>query len=166
MVKVHINGKEIEVEVGSTVMQACRSADVEIPHFCYHERLQIAGNCRMCLVEIEKAPKPVASCVQTVSDGMVIKTNTPMVKKAREGVMEFMLINHPLDCPICDQAGECDLQDQAMKYGKGESYFHEDKRAVVDKYMGPLISTNMTRCIHCTRCVRFLEDVEIGRAHV
>lgn len=159
MVKVHINGKEIEVEVGSTVMQACRSADVEIPHFCYHERLQIAGNCRMCLVEIEKAPKPVASCVQTVSDGMVIKTNTPMVKKAREGVMEFMLINHPLDCPICDQAGECDLQDQAMKYGKGESYFHEDKRAVVDKYMGPLISTNMTRCIHCTRCVRFLEDV-------
>lgn len=159
MVKVHINGKEIEVEVESTVMQACRSADVEIPHFCYHERLQIAGNCRMCLVEIEKAPKPVASCVQTVSDGMVIKTNTPMVKKAREGVMEFMLINHPLDCPICDQAGECDLQDQAMKYGKGESYFHEDKRAVVDKYMGPLISTNMTRCIHCTRCVRFLEDV-------
>lgn len=159
MVKVHINGKEIEVEAGSTVMQACRSADVEIPHFCYHERLQIAGNCRMCLVEIEKAPKPVASCVQTVADGMVIKTNTPIVKKAREGVMEFMLINHPLDCPICDQAGECDLQDQAMKYGKGQSYFHEDKRAVVDKYMGPLISTNMTRCIHCTRCVRFLEDV-------
>lgn len=159
MIKVSINGQELEVQPGSTVIQACETAGVEVPRFCYHERLNIAGNCRMCLVEIEKMPKPVASCAQTVTDGMVIKTNTPMVKKAREGVMEFMLINHPLDCPICDQAGECDLQDQAMAYGRGESRFHEEKRAVVDKYMGPLVATHMTRCIHCTRCVRFLEEI-------
>jgi NADH-quinone oxidoreductase subunit G len=159
MLKVKIDNIEIEVHAGTTVIQACELAGVEIPHFCYHERLEIAGNCRMCLVEIEKMPKPVPSCVQAVTDGMVVKTKTPMVKKAREGVMEFLLINHPLDCPICDQGGECDLQDQAMKYGRGEGQYHEHKRAVKDKYMGPLVATHMTRCIHCTRCIRFLEDV-------
>ena len=159
MTKLTVNGMEIEVPSGSNVLQACEAAGFEIPRFCYHEKLAVAGNCRMCLVEVEKASKPVASCAQTVVDGMVVHTDTPMVKKARENVMEFLLINHPLDCPICDQGGECDLQDQAMKYGKGYSRFEESKRAVVDKYMGPLISTNMNRCIHCTRCVRFLEEV-------
>jgi NADH-quinone oxidoreductase subunit G len=156
---VTVDGKKIEVENGMTVIQACELAGVEIPRFCYHERLAIAGNCRMCLVELERVPKPVASCAQPVSEGMVIKTNTPMVKKAREGVMEFLLINHPLDCPICDQGGECDLQDQALFYGRGNSRYAEEKRAVKDKDLGPLIQTHMTRCIHCTRCVRFLEDV-------
>jgi NADH-quinone oxidoreductase subunit G len=159
MPTIKINNKEIEVEDGLTVIQACEIAGIEIPRFCYHEKLKIAGNCRMCLVEMEKAPKPVASCAQIVADGMSIHTNTPMVKKAREGVMEFLLINHPLDCPICDQGGMCDLQDQAMKFGKGDSRFNEDKRAVPDKDFGPLIKTHMTRCIHCTRCVRFLEDI-------
>jgi len=159
MAKLTVNGIEIEVPNGSTVLQACEAVGAEIPRFCYHEKLAIAGNCRMCLVEVEKSPKPVASCAQPVADGMIVHTDTPSVKKAREGVMEFLLINHPLDCPVCDQGGECDLQDQAMKYGKGYSRFEEKKRAVVDKYMGPLISTNMNRCIHCTRCVRFLEDV-------
>lgn len=157
--KVIVNGKEIEVTSGMTVMQACELAGEEIPHFCYHERLEIAGNCRMCLVKLDKVPKPVASCAQPIADGMVIHTNTPEVKKMREGVMEFLLINHPLDCPICDQGGECDLQDQAMEYGRGTNRFRENKRGVDDKYMGPLVETNMTRCIHCTRCVRFLEDV-------
>ncbi|MBA8666669.1 NADH-quinone oxidoreductase subunit G [Holosporaceae bacterium 'Namur'] len=159
MPKLTIDGKEIVVEEGTTVIQACETLGIEIPRFCYHERLAIAGNCRMCLVEMEKSPKPVASCAQPALEGMVIKTDTPMVKKAREGVMEFLLINHPLDCPICDQGGECDLQDQAFFYGRGKNRYTEEKRAVKDKYMGPLVATHMTRCIHCTRCVRFLEDV-------
>ena len=154
-----IDGQEIIVEPGVTVLQACEQAGVEIPRFCYHDRLQIAGNCRMCLVEMEKAPKPIASCAMPVGEGMVIHTNTPKVRKARQGVMEFLLINHPLDCPICDQGGECDLQDQAMAYGLDRSRFAENKRAVDDKDLGPLISTHMTRCIHCTRCVRFATDI-------
>ena len=160
MTKLTIDGKEIEVPAGSSVIQACEAAGVEIPRFCYHERLNIAGNCRMCLVEVSPGPpKPQASCALPVAENMVVKTNTPMVKKAREGVMEFLLINHPLDCPICDQGGECDLQDQAMEYGTGISRFEENKRAVQDKYMGPLIKTQMTRCIHCTRCIRFSSEV-------
>jgi len=159
MAKLTIDGTEIEVPDGVTVLQACELAGVEIPRFCYHERLSVAGNCRMCLVEMERSPKPVASCAMPVGDGMVIRTNTPLVKKAREGVMEFLLINHPLDCPICDQGGECDLQDQAMAYGAGRSRFHENKRAVRDKEMGPLVKTQMTRCIHCTRCIRFATEV-------
>lgn len=159
MPKLTINNQEIEVPAGITVLQACELAGVEIPRFCYHDKLKIAGNCRMCLVEMEKAPKPVASCAMPAADGMNIKTNSKLVKKAREGVMEFMLINHPLDCPICDQGGECDLQDQAYAYGKSCSQYDEQKRAVADKNMGPLIKTHMTRCIHCTRCVRFATDV-------
>ena len=166
MVKVTVDNIEIEVEPGSTVLQACETAGKEIPRFCYHERLSIAGNCRMCLVEIDKSAKPVASCAMPVSNGQVIKTNTDMVRKAREGVMEFLLINHPLDCPICDQGGECDLQDQAFNYGGGRSRYQLNKRSVNQKYMGPLIKTHMNRCIHCTRCVRFSEEVagiaEIG----
>jgi NADH-quinone oxidoreductase subunit G len=159
MAKLTINEREIEVPDGLTVLQACEIAGVEIPRFCYHERLSIAGNCRMCLVEMERAPKPIASCAMPVNDGMVIRTDTPVVEKARQGVMEFLLINHPLDCPICDQGGECDLQDQAMAYGYDRSRYDENKRAVPDKYMGPLIKTIMTRCIHCTRCVRFATEV-------
>ena len=157
---VSINRKEYSVPAGITVIQACEIAEIEVPRFCYHERLAIAGNCRMCLVEVEGgAPKPVASCAMTIVDGMKIHTDTPMVKKAREGVMEFLLANHPLDCPICDQAGECDLQDQAYQYGSGKSEYHEHKRAVKEKDLGPLVKTQMTRCIHCTRCVRFVTDV-------
>ncbi|MCH2038011.1 MAG: NADH-quinone oxidoreductase subunit NuoG [Rickettsiales bacterium] len=160
MPKLTVNGKEVEVPNGATVLQACEKAGEEIPHFCYHERLEIAGNCRMCLVQIEGGPpKPAASCAMPAGDNMVVHTNTPMVKKAREGVMEFLLANHPLDCPICDQGGECDLQDQAMAYGSGQSRFAEHKRSVDEKYMGPLIKTHMTRCIHCTRCVRFITDI-------
>jgi len=159
MAKLTIDGTEIEVADGITVLQACEEAGVEIPRFCYHERLSIAGNCRMCLVEMEKAPKPVASCAMPVGEGMVIRTNTETVKKARNGVMEFLLINHPLDCPICDQGGECDLQDQAMAYGFDHSRFSENKRAVADKNLGPLVETHMTRCIHCTRCIRFSTEV-------
>lgn len=159
MPKLIIDNQEVEVENGTTVFQACVKAGKEIPHFCFHERLKIAGNCRMCLVEMEKSPKPIASCATPVTDGMVIHTDTPKVHKAREGVMEFLLINHPLDCPICDQGGECDLQDQAFKYGNGGSRFVENKRAIQDKYMGPLIKTAMTRCIHCTRCIRFATEV-------
>ena len=166
MPKLTVDGIEVEVPNGATVLQACEAAGAEIPRFCYHERLSIAGNCRMCLVEMEKSPKPVASCAMPAADGQVIHTRTEKVKKAREGVMEFLLINHPLDCPICDQGGECDLQDQSLTYGKGASRFDENKRAVTEKYMGPLIKTVMTRCIHCTRCVRFAEEVagveEIG----
>ena len=169
MPKLTIDNKEIEVEDGLTVMQACEQAGIEIPHFCFHERLKIAGNCRMCLVEMEKAPKPIASCAMPVAEGMVIKTDTPVIKKARQGVMEFLLINHPLDCPICDQGGECDLQDQAFKYGKGTNRYAENKRSVVDKNLGPLVKTQMTRCIHCTRCIRFSTDVagvpEMGAIH-
>ena len=160
MPNIKIDGVEHEVEDGTLAIQACEQAGVEIPRFCYHERLAVAGNCRMCLVEIKPGPpKPQASCAVTVSEGMEITTDSPMVKKAREGVMEFLLINHPLDCPICDQAGECDLQDQSMYFGSGESRYDENKRAVSDKYMGPLIKTHMTRCIHCTRCIRFCDDV-------
>jgi NADH-quinone oxidoreductase subunit G len=166
MPKININGKEIEFEKGMTVLQACELADVEIPRFCYHEKLSIAGNCRMCLVEMEKSPKPIASCAMPAGEGMNIKTNTEFVKKARKAMMEFLLANHPLDCPVCDQGGECDLQDQSLFYGFDKSRFSENKRAVKDKYMGPLIKTQMTRCIHCTRCVRFAEEVagvpEIG----
>ena len=166
MPKININGKEIEFEKGMTVLQACELADVEIPRFCYHEKLSIAGNCRMCLVQMEKSPKPIASCAMPAAEGMNIKTNTEFVKKARKGMMEFLLANHPLDCPVCDQGGECDLQDQSLFYGFDKSRFSENKRTVKDKYMGPLIKTQMTRCIHCTRCVRFAEEVagvpEIG----
>jgi len=166
MPKITINGKEIEFEKGMTVLQACELADVEIPRFCYHEKLSIAGNCRMCLVELEKSAKPIASCAMPATEGMNIKTNTAFVEKARKGVMEFLLANHPLDCPVCDQGGECDLQDQSMYYGVDKSRFVENKRQVKEKYMGPLIKTQMTRCIHCTRCVRFATEVagvpEIG----
>jgi NADH-quinone oxidoreductase subunit G len=167
MPKVTVDGVEIEVPQGATVLQACELAGKEIPRFCYHERLSIAGNCRMCLVEVAPGPpKPQASCALPAADGQTIRTDSEMVKKAREGVMEFLLINHPLDCPICDQGGECDLQDQAMAYGRSFSRFRENKRAVDDKYMGPVIKTAMTRCIQCTRCVRFAEEVagvpEIG----
>ena len=160
MPKVTVDGLEIEVPAGATVLQACEMAGKEIPRFCYHERLSIAGNCRMCLVEIAPGPpKPQASCALPATEGQIIRTDTPMVKKAREGVMEFLLINHPLDCPICDQGGECDLQDQSVAYGRGASRFEENKRAVTEKYMGPLVKTAMTRCIQCTRCVRFAEEV-------
>jgi NADH-quinone oxidoreductase subunit G len=159
MPKLTIDGRQIEVEPGITVLQACEIAGIEVPRFCYHERLSVAGNCRMCLVEMEKSPKPIASCAMPAADGMVIKTDSPMATKARKGVMEFLLINHPLDCPICDQGGECDLQDQAMAYGFDRGRFHENKRAVTDKYLGPLVKTVMTRCIHCTRCVRFAAEI-------
>ncbi|MBL8779594.1 MAG: NADH-quinone oxidoreductase subunit G [Alphaproteobacteria bacterium] len=175
MTKLIVDGKEIDVPADYTLLQACEAAGAEIPRFCYHERLSIAGNCRMCLVELKGSPKPVASCAWGVRDCRpgpngeppVVNTKTPMVKKAREGVMEFLLINHPLDCPICDQGGECDLQDQAMAYGHAKfNRFEENKRAVTDKYMGPLVNTIMTRCIHCTRCIRFAAEVagvdEIG----
>jgi NADH-quinone oxidoreductase subunit G len=167
MPKVTVDGVEIEVPQGATVLQACELAGKEIPRFCYHERLSIAGNCRMCLVEVAPGPpKPQASCALPAADGQTIRTDTPMVKKAREGVMEFLLINHPLDCPICDQGGECDLQDQAMAYGRSFTRYEENKRAIDDKYMGPVIKTSMTRCIQCTRCIRFSEEVagvdEIG----
>ncbi|MFP5396323.1 MAG: NADH-quinone oxidoreductase subunit NuoG [Alphaproteobacteria bacterium] len=167
MPKVTVDGVELEVPQGATVLQACELAGKEIPRFCYHERLSIAGNCRMCLVEVKPGPpKPQASCALPAADGQEICTDSEMVKKAREGVMEFLLINHPLDCPICDQGGECDLQDQSVAYGRGGSRYHEHKRAVTEKYMGPLIKTVMTRCIQCTRCVRFSEEIagvdEIG----
>src|SRR5512137_41269 len=167
MTKVIVDGKEIDVPPEYTLLQACEAAGAEIPRFCYHERLSIAGNCRMCLVEVKGGPKPVASCAWAVRDCRpgpngeppVISTKSPMVKKAREGVMEFLLINHPLDCPICDQGGECDLQDQAMAYGVDSSRYAENKRAVEEKYIGPLVKTIMTRCIHCTRCVSFSAEV-------
>ncbi|MGN6304293.1 MAG: NADH-quinone oxidoreductase subunit NuoG, partial [Mesorhizobium sp.] len=168
MAKLKVDGKEIEVPDHYTLLQAAEAAGAEVPRFCFHERLSIAGNCRMCLVEVKGGPpKPQASCAMGVRDlrpgpngePPEMFTNSPMVKKAREGVMEFLLINHPLDCPICDQGGECDLQDQAMAFGVDSSRFHENKRAVEDKYIGPLVKTIMTRCIHCTRCVRFTTEV-------
>ena len=159
MLKLKINDIDIEVEDGLTVLQACEKAGFEIPRFCYHEKLSIAGNCRMCLVEIEKSPKPIASCAMPAAEGMNIKTNTAFVEKSRKGVMEFLLANHPLDCPVCDQGGECDLQDQSMFYGIDKSRYKENKRYVPDKYMGPLIKTQMTRCIHCTRCIRFATEI-------
>lgn len=159
MIKVIVDGTDVFIKRGSTVLQACEAVGIEIPRFCYHERLSVAGNCRMCLVEIEKTPKPVASCAMPTMDGMKVFTNTPLVKKAREAVLEFLLLNHPLDCPICDQGGECDLQDQAMLFGSDRSRFYETKRGVEDKNCGPLIKTIMTRCIHCTRCVRFATEI-------
>ncbi|MBC6496764.1 MAG: NADH-quinone oxidoreductase subunit G [Alphaproteobacteria bacterium GM7ARS4] len=159
MARILINRRQYQVEDGITIFQACQQQGIEIPHFCYHERLAIAGNCRMCLVQLGDVPKPVASCAMPVSDGMDILTESDVVKKARHGVMEFLLINHPLDCPICDQGGECDLQDQAMMYGRFHSRFPEHKRAVPEKSFGPLIKSSMTRCIHCTRCVRFATDI-------
>ncbi|MBW0004029.1 MAG: NADH-quinone oxidoreductase subunit G [Hyphomicrobiales bacterium] len=167
MTKLIVDGREVEVPAEYTLLQACEAGGAEIPRFCFHERLSIAGNCRMCLIEVKGNPKPQASCAMAVRDlrpgpngePPVLNTNTPMVKKAREGVMEFLLINHPLDCPICDQGGECDLQDQAMAYGVDTSRFHENKRAVEDKYLGPLVKTSMNRCIHCTRCVRFITEI-------
>jgi NADH-quinone oxidoreductase subunit G len=168
MAKIKVDGNEVEVPDHYTLLQVCEAAGAEVPRFCFHERLSIAGNCRMCLVEVKGGPpKPAASCAMGVRDmrpgpnGELpeVFTNTPMVKKAREGVMEFLLINHPLDCPICDQGGECDLQDQAMAFGMDNSRFHENKRAVEDKYIGPLVKTIMNRCIHCTRCVRFTTEV-------
>src|SRR6187200_2224787 len=174
MTKIIVDGKEIDVPPEYTLLQACEAAGAEIPRFCFHERLSIAGNCRMCLIEVVGIPKPQASCAMGVKDlppnkdgpPKILNTKTPMVKKAREGVMEFLLINHPLDCPICDQGGECDLQDQAMAYGRSYSRYDENKRAVEDKYMDPVIKTSMTRCIQCTRCIRFADEVagtpEIG----
>src|SRR5215813_12975420 len=167
MSKLIVDGKEIDVPAEYTLLQACEAAGAEIPRFCFHERLSIAGNCRMCLVELKGSPKPVASCAWAVRDCRpgpngeppTIVTKSPMVKKAREGVMEFLLINHPLDCPICDQGGECDLQDQAMGYGVDTSRYAENKRAVEDKYLGALVKTSMNRCIQCTRCVRFATEV-------
>jgi len=160
MPKVTVDGIVVEVPNGSNVLQACEAAGKEIPRFCYHERLSVAGNCRMCLVEIEKAPpKPFASCAYPIADGMVVHTDSPMVRKARRGVMEFLLINHPLDCPICDQGGECDLQDQSIGYGGDRSRYLENKRAVKDKNLGPLVKTVMTRCIQCTRCIRFATEI-------
>ncbi|MGA8549568.1 MAG: NADH-quinone oxidoreductase subunit NuoG [Stellaceae bacterium] len=159
MPKLTIDGDPIEVPAGTTILQACELAGIEVAHFCFHERLAIAGNCRMCLVEVEKSPKPIASCAMPVGDGMVVHTKSPKALKAQKGVMEFLLINHPLDCPICDQGGECDLQDQAMAYGFDRGRFDENKRAVRDKDFGPLVETHMTRCIHCTRCIRFLTEI-------
>ena len=167
MTKLIVDGVEVDVPAEYTLLQACEEAGAEIPRFCFHERLSIAGNCRMCLVELKGAPKPVASCAWAVRDCRpgpngelpTVVTKSPMVKKARNGVMEFLLINHPLDCPICDQGGECDLQDQAMAFGVDSSRYQENKRAVEDKYIGPLVRTSMNRCIHCTRCVRFTAEV-------
>ncbi|OAG34004.1 NADH-ubiquinone oxidoreductase 78 kDa subunit, mitochondrial [Fonsecaea monophora] len=160
-VELTIDGKKVSIEAGSALIQACEKAGVTIPRYCYHEKLLIAGNCRMCLVEVERVPKPVASCAWPVQPGMVVKTNSPMTHKAREGIMEFLLANHPLDCPICDQGGQCDLQDQSMRYGADRGRFHEvtGKRAVEDKNIGPLIKTSMNRCIHCTRCIRFANEI-------
>ncbi|XP_005094305.1 NADH-ubiquinone oxidoreductase 75 kDa subunit, mitochondrial [Aplysia californica] len=163
LVEVFVDDKQVFVEPGTTVLQACAAAGVEIPRFCYHDRLSIAGNCRMCLVEVERSAKPVASCAMPVMKGMKVKTDSPVTRKAREGVMEFLLVNHPLDCPICDQGGECDLQDQSMAFGSDRSRFTDNaftgKRAVEDKNIGPLIKTIMTRCIHCTRCIRFASEI-------
>src|ERR1700674_3955999 len=159
MPKVTIDGQELEVAAGTTILQACQQAGIEIPHFCCDEGLMIAGTCRRCLVEVEKSPKPVASCAMPVADGNVIHTQSEKAKKARHGVMEMLLINHPLDCPICDQGGECDLQDQAMAYGFDRGRFEENKRAVKDKDFGPLVATSMNRCIHCTRCIRFATEI-------
>jgi NADH-quinone oxidoreductase chain G len=163
-VQIEINGMLISVKVGSTVLQACEAVGIEIPRFCYHERLLVAGNCRICLVEVVGAPKPQASCALPVTLGpggavMKIVTDSPIVKKAREGVREILLVNHPLDCPICDQGGECDLQDQTIIYGSDRSRIYEAKRSVEDKDRGPLVKTVMTRCIHCTRCIRFSSEV-------
>jgi NADH-quinone oxidoreductase chain G len=159
MLKIHVDNLKVFVQPNTTILEACELVGVEIPRFCYYEKLSIAGNCRMCLVEVEKSPKPVVSCAMPVMVGMKIFTNTPLVKKAREGVLEFLLLNHPLDCPICDQGGECDLQDQAIAFGSDRSRFYDFKRTTEDKNVGPILKTIMTRCIHCTRCVRFASEI-------
>jgi len=158
MINIYINNKKKEVNNNITILEACQNIGIELPRFCYHEQLSIAGNCRMCLVELENSPKPIASCAVTVMNNMKIFTNTILVRKAREGVIEFLLANHPLDCPICDQGGECDLQDQSLIFGGDRGRYFEYKRSVEDKNCGFLIKTLMTRCIHCTRCIRFLEE--------
>ena len=159
MFDIKIDKVHYKVNKDLTIMQACKVVGIEIPKFCYHESLSIAGNCRICLVEVEKSMKPVAACAMPLMNNMEIKTNTFLVRKAREGVIEMLLVNHPLDCPICDQGGECDLQDQVMLFGNDRGRFYENKRAVVDKNCGPFVKTVMTRCIHCTRCVRFLTEL-------
>jgi NADH dehydrogenase (ubiquinone) Fe-S protein 1 len=159
MISLKINDISVTVPFKTTILQACETVGIDVPRFCFHERLLVAGNCRMCLVEIEKSPKPVPSCTLQVMEGMKVYTQTPLVKKAQEAVLEFLLANHPLDCPICDQGGECDLQDQSLVFGSDSSRFFFNKRAVEDKNMGPIIKTVMTRCIHCTRCVRFATEV-------
>ena len=159
MLEIEIDGRKTEVADGSTVMDAAHQLGIFVPHFCYHKKLSIAANCRMCLVQVEKAPKPLPACATPVTNGMKVFTHSEAAVKAQKGVMEFLLINHPLDCPICDQGGECDLQDQAMAYGVDSSRYWENKRAVEDKYIGPLVKTIMTRCIHCTRCIRFSAEV-------
>ncbi len=168
MVNLEIDGKAVSVENGATVMEAANKIGTFIPHFCYHKKLSIAANCRMCLVQVEKAPKPLPACATPATEGMKVQTDSEYAKTAQKGVMEFLLINHPLDCPICDQGGECQLQDLAVGYGGSASRYQEEKRVVVNKNLGPLISTDMTRCIHCTRCVRFGQEVagvmELGQA--
>ena len=159
IIKITIDNKELEVKNNYNIIQACNKNNINIPKFCYHQELSIAGNCRMCLVEVKGVLKPVASCAIPVAPNMVVYTNSKLVKKAREGILEFILINHPLDCPICDQGGECDLQDQSLVFGSDRGRFYEYKRSVNDKDCGPFIKTIMTRCIHCTRCVRFLDEV-------
>src|SRR3954471_17899010 len=168
MVEIEIDGKKVEVQEGSMVMDAANKLGTYIPHFCYHKKLSIAANCRMCLVEVEKAPKPLPACATPVTNGMVVRSHSEKAVKAQKAVMEFLLINHPLDCPICDQGGECQLQDLAVGYGGSASRYQEEKRVVVNKNLGPLIATDMTRCIHCTRCVRFGQEIagvmELGMA--
>jgi len=159
LLSITINNKDYQVRSNASILQACEEANIEVPRFCYHEKLSVAGNCRMCLVEVEKFPKPIVSCAMPISKGMVVYTNTPLVKKAREAVLEFLLINHPLDCPICDQGGECDLQDETLEYGSDRGRFFEFKRSVEDKECGPVVKTIMTRCIHCTRCIRFSSEI-------
>ncbi|HEX8964334.1 MAG TPA: 2Fe-2S iron-sulfur cluster-binding protein, partial [Rhodocyclaceae bacterium] len=168
MIEIEIDGKALQVEEGSTVIQAAHKAGTYIPHFCYHKKLSIAANCRMCLVQIEKAPKPMPACATPVTNGMKVFTHSEMAVKAQKGVMEFLLINHPLDCPICDQGGECQLQDLSVGYGASNARFQEEKRVVLNKNLGPLVSTDMTRCINCTRCIRFTQEIagymEMGQA--
>ena len=160
MVKVEVDGREVEVQHGATVMEAANKLGIYVPHFCYHKKLSIAANCRMCLVEVEKAPKPLPACATPCTDGMKVKTHSDAAQKAQNGVMEFLLINHPLDCPICDQGGECQLQDLAVGYGKSNSRYQEEKRVVLHKDIGPLVAAEeMSRCIQCTRCVRFGQEV-------
>ncbi|HEY9192710.1 MAG TPA: NADH-quinone oxidoreductase subunit NuoG, partial [Methyloversatilis sp.] len=169
MLEIEIDGQKLEVPDGSTVMDAANRLGLHIPHFCYHKKLSIAANCRMCLVQVERAPKPLPACATPVTNGMKVQTHSDQAITAQKGVMEFLLINHPLDCPICDQGGECQLQDLAVGYGASSSRYQEEKRVVVNKNLGPLISTDMTRCIHCTRCVRFGQEIagvmELGMAN-
>src|SRR5881392_822466 len=168
MVEIELDGKKVDIVEGSMIMHAADKAGTYIPHFCYHKKLSIAANCRMCLVDVEKAPKPMPACATPVTNGMIVRTKSDKALKAQQSVMEFLLINHPLDCPICDQGGECQLQDLAVGYGGSSSRYQEEKRVVVNKNLGPLISTDMTRCIHCTRCIRFTEEIagiqELGMA--